>query len=95
MLNPGKGGYLVGTTVLRLSKEKQDLVIEEFKQGQTKSPPYARFAAKVPGCVITIYNSGKVMFQGTQAEAIACTFWYGYTDEIKRTCCIHVTRWFC
>lgn len=74
MLNPGKGGYLVGTTVLRLSKEKQDLVIQEFKQGQTKSPPYARFAAKVPGCVITIYNSGKVMFQGTEAEAIASRY---------------------
>ncbi len=64
----------MGTTVLRLSKEKQDLVIQNFKKNETKSPPYARFAAKIPGCVITIYNSGKVMFQGPQAEAIATRF---------------------
>jgi ribonuclease HIII len=29
----------MGTTVLRLSKEKQDLVIQNFKQNETMSTP--------------------------------------------------------
>lgn len=35
---------------------------------QEKKPQGSLFFAKVPGCVITAYRSGKVMFQGKAAE---------------------------
>jgi len=34
----------------------------------TKTPPYALFQAKIPGVVITAYQSKKVVFQGANAE---------------------------
>ncbi|WP_224740951.1 ribonuclease HIII [Bacillus sp. 28A-2] len=37
-------------------------------------PPGALFQAKVPGCTITAYRSGKVLFQGQKAEAEASQF---------------------
>jgi len=36
-----------------------------------KTPPGAVFSAKVNGCTITAYKSGKVLFQGNSAEAVA------------------------
>lgn len=36
-----------------------------------KTPPGAVFSAKANGCTITAYNSGKVLFQGGNAEAEA------------------------
>ncbi|WP_409289693.1 ribonuclease HIII [Peribacillus sp. SCS-37] len=33
-----------------------------------KTPPGGLFSAKVPGCSITAYKSGKVLFQGPRAE---------------------------
>lgn len=33
-----------------------------------KQPPGSVFAAKVPGCSITAYKSGKVLFQGSGCE---------------------------
>ncbi|KAF0824445.1 ribonuclease HIII [Cytobacillus firmus] len=36
-----------------------------------KQPPGSVFAAKVPGCSITAYKSGKVLFQGSGCEAEA------------------------
>ncbi|MBG9545405.1 ribonuclease HIII [Cytobacillus firmus] len=36
-----------------------------------KQPPGSVFAAKVPGCSITAYKSGKVLFQGRGCEAEA------------------------
>jgi len=40
----------------------------------TKTPPHAVFQAKLPGVVITAYNSKKVVFQGANAESEA-TMW--------------------
>lgn len=37
-------------------------------------PPGALFQAKVPGCTITAYRSGKVLFQGQKAEDEASQF---------------------
>lgn len=38
------------------------------KQLLEKNPPGSVFSAKTPGCVITAYNSGKVLFQGNDSE---------------------------
>lgn len=42
---------------------------------------YIQFLAKPVGCVITVYTSGKVMFQGEQAETYAAKFGYQNTPE--------------
>lgn len=41
---------------------------DNYESYQIKTPPYAVFASKLPGVTITAYNSGKVLFQGVQAE---------------------------
>ncbi|MGN1402548.1 MAG: ribonuclease HIII [Bacillus sp. (in: firmicutes)] len=41
------------------------------KSVTTKSPPGSVFAARTSACAITAYKSGKVLFQGTNAEAEA------------------------
>ena len=39
-----------------------------YETYQIKTPPYAVFSSKLPGVTVTAYNSGKVLFQGVQAE---------------------------
>ena len=36
-----------------------------------KTPPYALYQYKCENCVITAYESGKVVFQGEDADALA------------------------
>ncbi len=71
MLIDGKDDHVMGTVVLKLSKENQEQVISNFQASRISPPPYSRFAARTKTCVVTIYNSGKVMFQGSDAETIA------------------------
>ncbi|WP_170007871.1 ribonuclease HIII [Bacillus fonticola] len=63
--------------VLQVSKETLQ-TIKTFYQGagvlQTSPPPHAVFCAKLPGCTITGYGSGKVLFQGKNAETEAETW---------------------
>ncbi|MEI4791262.1 ribonuclease HIII [Bacillus sp. FJAT-53060] len=46
-------------------------------------PPGALFQAKIPGCTITAYQSGKVLFQGQKAEAEASQFSHLKVAETK------------
>ncbi|WP_175639875.1 ribonuclease HIII [Metabacillus schmidteae] len=48
-----------------------------------KAPPGAVFSAKVNGCTITAYKSGKVLFQGNSAEAEAA-HWGTAAPTIKK-----------
>lgn len=58
----------MGNQVIKLSNEIQEKMIQHYKSHAVTPPPHARFSAKLPFCVITVYNSGKVMFQGRSAE---------------------------
>lgn len=49
-------------------------IISTFKCNQTTPPAYALFQCKIDGCVITVYNSKKVVFQGVDAEIYASPF---------------------
>lgn len=64
----------MGTVVLKLTNEKQESVISDFEGARISPPAYARFAARTPGCIVTVYNSGKVMFQGQDAEIISARY---------------------
>jgi len=50
---------------------------------QPKLPQGSIFAAKTPGCSITAYRSGKVLFQGKEAETEAAK-WGGPLDATKK-----------
>jgi ribonuclease HIII len=55
--------------VLKLTKTKIDTIKQEYKLYlQEKTPPSSLFVAKLPGCTVTAYSSGKVLFQGKNAE---------------------------
>lgn len=59
-------------TVLKLSLNQINSMIREYAGSLAdKTPPGAVFAAKAPGCSVTAYKSGKVLFQGTNHAAEA------------------------
>ncbi|MBR7554230.1 ribonuclease HIII [Allobacillus sp. GCM10007491] len=49
-----------------------------------KTPPHAHFSAKVNGCTITAYQSGKVVFQGNEAEKEASRWGKAETNDKKK-----------
>ena len=70
----------MSTKTICLSKEEQFALKEKFKDAKVcKTPPYAQFQLKVEGCTITAYTSGKVVFQGNDADFYAD----GYTCVTK------------
>ena len=59
----------------RVSKKTQDMMDEELDWcKREKIPPYAKWQAKDGDTVITLYESGKVVFQGSDAD-LASSFW--------------------
>ena len=56
-------------TVLKLPEESLRRIIDGYQDKQVPAKaPYIRFTAKLGDTVVTVYNSGKVMFQGAGAE---------------------------
>ena len=55
----------VSPSIMNEIKKKYNSLLSD------KQPPGSIFVAKTPSCTITGYRSGKVMFQGTAAEAEA------------------------
>ena len=56
-------------TVITISPEKRATLKEHYQSFLVPNKsPYVAFAAKKNGVMITAYTSGKVMFQGNQAE---------------------------
>ena len=63
------------TITLKLSKNTQEKMIEYFKdKKRPKTPPYAVFQADEADTVVTLYESGKVVFQGISAD-IDASLW--------------------
>lgn len=70
------------TKVLKISdktKEQMNEYYSEFKR--EKTPPYAIFQATDGESVVTLYESGKVVFQGIDAD-LACDYWIA-TEKIN------------
>jgi len=60
------------TEVIRVNKETMDKMIEYYEDKiRPKTPPYAVFQAAEADTVITLYESGKAMFQGKSADVDA------------------------
>ena len=57
------------TKVLKVSDETKEKMIEYFSdKKRDKTPPYAVFQADEADTVVTMYTSGKVVFQGISAD---------------------------
>ena len=55
-------------TVVLSKKEIMDLKARYPMAQERKTPPYAIYQIKLSDCVITAYESGKVVFQGDGAD---------------------------
>ena len=54
--------------VIKVDEETKNKMIEYYQdKKRDKTPPYAIFQAQEEDTIITLYNSGKCMFQGTSA----------------------------
>ena len=63
------------TVVFKVSYNIKPLILEFYKYLMLdKKPPYSVFQVKDYDCVITLYESGKVMFQGIGAD-IEASYW--------------------
>ncbi|WKA56196.1 ribonuclease HIII [Planococcus shixiaomingii] len=59
----------MSNVVLKLPEESLLQIINHYQNNQvTAKAPYIRFTAKLSDVVLTIYTSGKVMFQGPGAQ---------------------------
>ncbi len=57
------------TITLKISENTKEKMIEYFKdKKRSKTPPYAIFQADEEDTVVTLYESGKVVFQGISAD---------------------------
>lgn len=63
------------TIVFKVSDNVKEMMIKHYEDMKCdKTPPYAIFQVKDYDCVTTLYESGKVMFQGIGAD-IEASFW--------------------
>lgn len=62
------------TIVFKVSDNIKNQMIEHYKDMVTGKPPYSIFQVKDYDCVTTLYESGKVMFQGIGAD-IEANMW--------------------
>ena len=78
------------TIVFKVSDNIKPLMIEFYKDRMlNKKPPYSLFQVKEYDCVITLYESGKVMFQGIGAD-IEASYWIE-EERIKNGRIIDIT----
>ena len=57
------------TKVIRVDNETKKLMADFYKDmKRDKTPPYAIFQADTGDTIVTLYESGKAMFQGVSAD---------------------------
>ena len=64
----------MSTITLKLDSKQKQRLYEAFKEFSTEAPQYADWQLRPENCVITCYTSGKVVFQGKDAEIYASPF---------------------
>lgn len=70
------------TITLKVSDKTKEQMLEFFEDlKREKTPPYAIFQAKDGDTVVTLYESGKAVFQGKDAD-LASDFWIA-TEQIN------------
>lgn len=70
-----KNNFKPSTIVFKVSDNIKEMMIKHYDDMKCeKTPPYAIFQVKDFDCVTTLYESGKVMFQGIGAD-IEASYW--------------------
>lgn len=70
-----KNSFKPSTIVFKVSDNIKEMMIKHYSDMKCdKTPPYAIFQVKDYDCVTTLYESGKVMFQGIGAD-IEASYW--------------------
>lgn len=67
--------------VFKLDERLHEKLIKFYKAYEIKTPPYAKFAAKNYDVTITLYEKGKVMFQGIGAD-IEASIWQSMQSKL-------------
>ena len=69
------------TKVIKVNKETKEKMITFYQDMyRDKTPPYAIFQADTGDTIVTLYNSGKAMFQGVGAD-IEASLWTSITKD--------------
>ncbi|MGT2866925.1 ribonuclease HIII [Streptococcus fryi] len=72
----------MNTIVMSMGQGKTTSIEKDLKNYQIKvNNLHVTFAAKLPGVSVTLYNSGKIVFQGVKALELAKQF--GYVSDIE------------
>ena len=80
------------TITLKVSENTKNKMIEYFEdKKRPKTPDYAVFQADEADTVITLYNSGKAVFQGTSAD-IDANMWKEMEKHLNPTKNVEVTN---
>ena len=84
----------MSTIVLNVSETIMQEIQENYNQYYLdKTPAGSLFMAKLPGCTITGYRTGKVMFQGKEAEKEAEKWRHASSDQGKKPLKKQTHRW--
>lgn len=67
--------------VFKLDERLHEKLIKFYKAYEIKTPPHAKFAAKNYDVTITLYEKGKVMFQGIGAD-IEASIWQSMQSKL-------------
>ena len=79
------------TITLKISENTKEKMVEYFEdKKRIKTPPYAVFQADEADTVVTLYNSGKVVFQGVSAD-IDARMWKEMEQHLNPTKKIEIT----
>lgn len=80
------------TITLKVSENTKEKMIEYFEdKKRAKTPPYAVFQADEADTVVTLYNSGKAVFQGISAD-IDARMWKEMEQHLNPTKKIEMTN---
>ena len=71
------------------TKKEMEEFFEDYKR--EKTPPYAVFQADDADCVVTLYESGKAVFQGMSAD-ISANMWIEREEHLNPTKNVEVTN---
>lgn len=80
------------TITLKVSENTKEKMIEYFEdKKRMKTPPYAVFQADEADTVVTLYNSGKAVFQGISAD-IDARMWKEMEQHLNPTKQVEMTN---
>ena len=70
------------TIVFKPNENVKELVIKYYDKYPQTHPDYTVFQVKLVDCVVTLYESGKLMFQGAGAD-IEASIWMEYEKKLN------------